>query len=270
MGGLDIKMSNVVLNELVYLSRSLINNFVNKQLSNVGTMIDSEIQKLNKMVQNEDQYTFVFPIYGQNLPLNLTMTHSPQADGSSDLVELFFDGLFDIQNSTFKFGDDITNYPPRLANAQNEQFWIHEDTFDSLVSVANAQLFPLTITDKSVTSQLLQVFFEFKDHYGQDVELALVVNYNQTSAKPVQFDKTDGILLGGEGNDLVLTVDILASNDKIKKEKAMSLELNAYATANISMTDLMIYPDITKVGVENVKKTFDKVNMYYHNYDLLF
>jgi len=47
------------------------------------------------MVSNEDAYTFVFPMMGKNLPLNLTMTHSPLTEKNSDLIELYFDGIFD-------------------------------------------------------------------------------------------------------------------------------------------------------------------------------
>lgn len=111
----------------------------------ISTMVDSEVQKFNKMVKNEDQYTFVFPIDGKNLPLNLTMTHSPRTDKDSDLIELYFDGLFDVKGDPYTFGKDITDYPPRLFNAQSEQFWIHEDTLDSLMTVAGAQLFPISV-----------------------------------------------------------------------------------------------------------------------------
>lgn len=50
------------------------------------------------MVANEDKYTFVVPIMGKKLPLNLTMTHSPLTEKSDNLIELFFDGLFTSSN----------------------------------------------------------------------------------------------------------------------------------------------------------------------------
>lgn len=66
------------------------------------------------MVKNEDPYTFVFPIDGEKLPLNLTMTHSPRTDKGSDLIELYFDGLFDVKGAKYHYGSDISDYPPRL------------------------------------------------------------------------------------------------------------------------------------------------------------
>lgn len=72
------------------------------------------------MVANEDKYTFVLPLplMGKKLPLNLTMTHSPLTKKNSDLIEIYFDGLFDTTN----YGEpmDITEYPPRIENSHSE------------------------------------------------------------------------------------------------------------------------------------------------------
>jgi hypothetical protein len=107
------------------------------------------------MVANEDKYTFVFPLMGKNLPLNMTMTHSPMI--KTDLIELYFDGMFDRTDADGDVGEpmDITDYPPRIKNSNSEQMWIHEDTVDSLIGAADAQIFPITIDDPSLTGQLL-------------------------------------------------------------------------------------------------------------------
>lgn len=93
------------------------------------------------MVANEDKYTFVFPLMGKNLPLNMTMTHSPLTKENSDLIELYFDGMFDTSNTDSGSSSeplDITDYPPRIENSHSEQMWIHEDTIDSLIGAADA------------------------------------------------------------------------------------------------------------------------------------
>ena len=77
-------------------------------------------------------------------------------------------------------------------------------------------------------------------------------------------------MFGGKNDEIVLTVDIICSNATIKSEKAVTLEMTASGTANITMADLMIYPNITSLSVQNVTKTFDKVPMYYHDYTMLF
>jgi len=47
------------------------------------------------MVSSEGAYTFVVPVHGKDMNLNLTMTSSPRTEKNSDLIEVFFDGLFD-------------------------------------------------------------------------------------------------------------------------------------------------------------------------------
>ena len=135
-------MNNKVLNELVYLSRSVINKAIVGQLPKIGVMIDKQVHKINKMVANENKTTFEFPLslMGQKLPLNLTMTHSPLTAKNSDLIELYFNGLFDYNKAqtSVSLPMDITNYPPRIENSHTEQVWIHEETIDSLIMAADA------------------------------------------------------------------------------------------------------------------------------------
>jgi hypothetical protein len=57
--------------------------------------------------------------------LNLTMTTAPEMKKGSNLIEVFFDGLFDMPQGAdrhFKqdYKDDITSYPPRLLHSNSE------------------------------------------------------------------------------------------------------------------------------------------------------
>ena len=97
IGRVDIKMKNSFLNLLVRMSRSLINRVIqNKIIPAVQNYVDEEVQKLNKMVANEGTYDFEVPMYGDKMALNLTMTTAPRTKKDSDLMELFFNGLFDM------------------------------------------------------------------------------------------------------------------------------------------------------------------------------
>lgn len=73
-------------------------------------------------------------------------------------------------------------------------------------------------------------------------------------------------MVGGDGNKLKINADILCSNSTTKEEKAVTLQMDLSATANITIRDLMLYPSISSIGINNVVKTFDKVPMYYHDY----
>lgn len=74
------------------------------------------------MVTNEDPYTFVVNTLGKDFPLNLTMTAAPQV--GNDLIQVYFDGLFDIPaNSTSNtdFAIEKNNeWPVRFEHAHSE------------------------------------------------------------------------------------------------------------------------------------------------------
>ena len=149
--GLEIGMNNRILDELVYLSRNRINKAVINILPKIGAAIDLEINKINDMIANEGEYTFVLPLMGNSLPLNLTMTHAPTT--KDNLIELFFNGIFVMpKNSSkkFDFDGDITDYPPRLEHSHSEQFWLHEDTIDSFLDVAGEMLFPIMVYSEDI------------------------------------------------------------------------------------------------------------------------
>ena len=46
------------------------------------------------MLAQEGPYTFAMPMFGSKYDLNLTMTTAPEVKEDSNLVKLFFDGLF--------------------------------------------------------------------------------------------------------------------------------------------------------------------------------
>jgi hypothetical protein len=124
LDNVEIEMDSSILNELVSLSRSVINYVIkNDLLPMLEKYVDGVVGKLNAMVANEAPYDFEVPVEGLNL--NLTMTTAPQMTKGSDLIEIFFDGLFDMpKGSAFNFREaytgDISKYPPRLEHTNSE------------------------------------------------------------------------------------------------------------------------------------------------------
>jgi len=117
---LNIGMKNPFLNKLVKLSRPLINKIVLGQLiPHFERYMDGVVSNLNSMLANEGTQPFDFEVpVKDDLTLNLTMTSVPRTKKNSDLIEIFFDGIFDApkgqpQKSALYHGD-VTNYPPRL------------------------------------------------------------------------------------------------------------------------------------------------------------
>jgi len=85
----------------------------------IGKAIDEKIGAFNTMIANEGPSTFVFPVYGQDISLNMTMTKAPVTAVGSDLIELYFNGLFAGKGETQTI-DDITTYPSRMEHSLSE------------------------------------------------------------------------------------------------------------------------------------------------------
>jgi hypothetical protein len=190
---LDIGMKNSFLNELVHLSRGLIDKIIQSQLLPLfEKAIDAKVTTLNAMIANEGTHPFDFEVpVSDDMTLNLTMTAVPRTLANSDLIEIFFDGIFDApegqpQQSALYHGD-VSNYPPRLEHSLSEQFWIHEDTFDSLIKIGGKDIFPYQLNDANVTALFLQTFPELEAYYGKQSMHYLRLGHKDGPGKPITF-----------------------------------------------------------------------------------
>jgi len=248
VGKVDIQMSNSFLNWLVKISSSVINTVIQDMLPKVGGIVDAEVDKINKMVANEGNYTFVVDALGKQFPLNLTMTTAPELEKGSNLIQLFMDGLFDIpegQEVLSKYKVEVNHeYPPRFAHSHSEQFYIHESTVNSMMKVADESFFPYMVTSKNVTSQIAQMMPEIAEYYGKGVEIALGLTLmaNNTAA-PISFNATHGIVIGDM--DGVLTkLDLICSNATTTNETAVEFAMNIESHVNMTMKDLVFFPTV--------------------------
>jgi len=121
-------------------------------------MIDTEIGKINAMVANEGPYTFDLALknINKNFPLNMTMTKAPQIAKNSDLILLNFDGLFHKPPTGNGAEFPMVNhtYFPQLTDAQYDQFWIHENMVNSLLSQLLPDVLPTKIANKGISDQI--------------------------------------------------------------------------------------------------------------------
>lgn len=195
IGKVDIQMANSFLNWLVKVSSKVINQVIQDMLPKIGGLVDSEVDKINKMVANEGNYTFVVPLLGKQFPLNLTMTTAPKIEKGSNLIQVFLDGLFDIpegQEVHSKYKVEVNDeYPPRFQHSHSQQFFIHESTLNSMMKVADESFFPYMVTDQNLTSQLMQMMPEIAEYYGKEVkiDLGLSLMANNT-AEPISFNRS--------------------------------------------------------------------------------
>jgi len=266
LDNVDIEMDSSILNELVHLSSSIINHIIkNDLLPMLEKQVDGIVAKLNAMVANEQPYDFEVPVEGLNL--NLTMTTAPRMKEGSDLIEVFFDGLFDMpkgaaQSFRQAYTGDITNYPPRLAHSNSEQFWIHEDTVDSMLRVAGATIFPLHYSEKTITAEFLSTFREVHAHYGADATIDFQLTLkDEGAAKPITFDRNHGVTFGGHNNDITSVIDVIVSNGTVVNETALTFECNLESYFNFTLKNLIIYPRFDEVSISNTKLTKDIVGL---------
>jgi len=247
LDNVNIEMDSAILNELVHLSSSIINHIIKADLlPMLEKQVDGIVAKLNAMVANEQPYDFEVPVEGLNL--NLTMTTAPRMKEGSDLIEIFFDGLFDMpkgaaQSFRQAYTGDITSYPPRLAHSNSEQFWIHEDTIDSMLRVAGATIFPLHYSDKTITAEFLSTFREVQAHYGADATIDFQLTLKDGgAAKPITFNRKHGVTLGGQNGEITSVIDVIVSNSTTVNETALTFECNLESYFNFTLKNLIIYP----------------------------
>lgn len=270
---LYIGMKNPILNELVKLSRPLINKIVLGQLiPQFERYMDGVVENLNSMIANEGSQPFDFEVpVKDDLTLNLTMTTVPRTKKNSDLIEIFFDGIFDApkgqpQKSALYHGD-VTNYPPRLEHSLSEQVWIHEDTFDSLIKAGAKDIFPYQLTNKDVTDLFLEKFPELEAYYGAQSMHYLRLAHKDGPGKPITFSRDMGIVYGGESNHQITQLEIVSSNFTTFNETSLVFEFNNQVAGNLTMFKFIVYGECKQNLVSNTRVTKDVVGLGQHSLD---
>ena len=264
---LDIHMNDWILNNLVKLNRPIIDKLIQAQLiPRFEKYLDWNVQRLNNMVANEgsEPYDFEVPVTN-DMTLNLTMTTAPRTKVNSDLIELFFDGIFDTPKGNASksalYHGDVSNYPPRIEHSLSEQLWIHEDTFDSMLAVAHKDIFPIELNYHDVTQQFLRAFPEIQEYYGKDMMTYLRLDHIPGMNKPITFCKRLGVVYGGKENDQITQLQVVVSNYTTYNETALIFEFNNQVTTNVHMRNMVVYPKVEHTKVVNVRTVKDAVGL---------
>jgi hypothetical protein len=61
---------------------------------------------------------------------------------------------------------------------------------------------PLNINDTNTTSQILQLFPEIQEHYGDSIEATLEINLTEESGDVIRLNNLTGIEVGKGANKL--------------------------------------------------------------------
>jgi len=141
--------------------------------------------------------------------------------------------------------------------------------------MVDSALFALYNMDKTITpdgsmkQQLLQIFNELGEYYGNDVEIQLELTFEESEGEAVKFDTTNGIEIGNiPSGGLNTTIAFLCTNaTTTTPEKAIELSVDVVANLNVSFEDFVIYAAVNDVAIANTEVRFDLVGLDYHPYD---
>lgn len=256
----EIIMENSFLNSLVKLSSSVINLVIKEVVVPLGeNYFNKIVNNLNAKLANEGPMDFEVPLGSDNkTALNLTMTTAPALKAGTDLLVINFDGLVDkmIGVSNKELRGDIATYAPRLEHSNNEQIWIHEDTFASIIKNANNMVFPMDLASDKIIGEFFNAIPEIKAKYGNDSTAFVRINmHSGLAGKPVTFDMTNGLVLGAGATT---TIDFIVSNKAVANETALSFSSKITLNSPTYLKDFVLFPSITNVectGTRLVKNT---------------
>lgn len=87
-----------------------------------------------------------------------------------------------------------------------------------------------------------------------------------TDKSPITFSEKDGIVIGDEKN-LITRVRFICSNETTTDEEAVFVAMNLETHANVTMDNLIFYPIVEDILVENTKVKKDIVGIQMDNLD---
>lgn len=250
IGDISIDMKNSFLDKLVDMNRKLIDLAVNDAvIPYVEHLLTGEVDLINKMVSNEGPYTFYSGLFGgANTGMNFTMTAAPQVVGDTDLVKIFFDGLFvpaEGQNDgpLIDFHSNLKTYPPRVEHSLSQQFWLNEDTFNSLIEVNRGALFPQTFNNSVVSDALYTAFPDLSTSCQNSASVSYTIDRSGSpQSQAITFDSHQGVIFGGKNNDVRSVIEVFCDSDA---SAIYTLSSQIQTVANITMHNFMVYPAIT-------------------------
>jgi hypothetical protein len=214
------------------------------------------------MIQKKGDYTFVTTMFGKDKPLNLTMSAAPAIDDEG-IITLQMDGLFVAPKTLeekfdFKLlGHDAFPVMPQLN--QREQFWIHQDTLNSLFKDAAPDMFPYTYNNAQVNKHLNDSFPEVANVFGPDVTLMAKADWSPVNKEgPIDVTKKDGIRF----QNSFLNVDLIASNATVVNKTVATFEIIMNADINFTMDNFVFHGSLPKVEVQRARLSSHEIEIY--------
>ena len=142
--------------------------------------------------------------------------------------------------------------------------------FNSLFRLLDESYFPYTMKSKNLDAAVKEAFPELTKKYGKDVEISLnLTMVPNNTATPIQINTVSGIVLGSL-DDVSTTVSILCSNSEVQMEEALVFGMNMEAQGNFTMKELVFYPTVDAVVVQNARVKKAHVQVKTQDFSKLF
>ena len=113
--------------------------------SKVPYFLDRKLDTLNAAIDSEGPNTFVSTIFNENFPVNFTMTKAPEFRPADDLIEIHMDGRVVSSNPKSAWAGENSEWQPRVAAKQLEQFFIHESVANTFMAALQENYMPLMV-----------------------------------------------------------------------------------------------------------------------------
>jgi len=262
---INITLTSSFLNKIAGWFKSSITKMIKSFLPQVSTLIDTQINNINSMVNNQTEFTWDFNLVSKNYPLNMTMTKAPEIAKDSHLISLNFDGSFHKQ------GDHLVPYTheffPKVTGTHREQLWIHENTLNTFISSAMEFYKNIELASPAMNKNLLMVLPELKEVCGGSCNFTFAINPRDT-ASMVSLTMAKGIVIGGPKT--MFDVELFAMNETNGAPTSiLTFETAMQMDVNFTMSNVVFYPVFKSSDFWNTTLTKSSVKMGSHKYDLV-
>lgn len=267
-----LTVNNYFVQSMIEAHHEKLLNYANFVFGIIGGELQARVEHINSKVANQGKFTWLSPIISPELPLNITMTKAPFFDVTNDLIELHLDGKFFDIVSQSGFPIENEEWQDRQ-DKQKNQFFFHETMLNSLA---------LDLFDESmirtgnplITDQVLSIFREFRNYFGNDVEMEVGIKLESIDLEPFHFKNEPGrgIQLGdgNGGTNAVLT--FFCKNETMEEFfPALRLRSDIEMYFDFEVQSKFIWRFlIQEATFTNTHVVEALIPMAYHPYDALF
>ncbi len=235
---------------------------VRKELPKLTDAVHQEVELLNKLLNNKDDFSFMVPIFDAAYPLNLTMRTAPNLDGKTNLIKVNFDGTFFDKNANTNHVTSPSVYPIRVEGklGNSQQVFIHQSMLASLFLALDDKFLPFKYSNANMTKALNAIFTEIPNTYGADVIEDFEAYLIAEDGSFLTLNTTTGIEIG-RYNQPKLRLQIFCQNATTERELAVEFDMNLEAVLNVTLDNYFVFVHINDAKASKISIVEDKVNL---------